>query len=85
MTPVARAAITRAAVAMLAILVRAGLSLIGITDLIAKGYGTMAWAFLLASASVPLIVRPETGFLVRRIIDDALFFWLAEVESGAAS
>lgn len=38
---------SRAAIAILAILVSAGLSLIGITDLIAKGYGTMAWGFLL--------------------------------------
>lgn len=37
----------RAAIAVLAILVSAGLSLIGITDLIAKGYGTLAWGFLL--------------------------------------
>jgi uncharacterized membrane protein YkvI len=37
----------RAAIAMFAILVSAGLSLVGITRLIASGYGTMAWGFLL--------------------------------------
>jgi uncharacterized membrane protein YkvI len=37
---------SRAAIAVFAILVSAGLSLIGITDLIAKGYGAMAWGFL---------------------------------------
>lgn len=37
----------RASIAMLAILVSAGLSLLGITQLIAHGYGTMAWLFLL--------------------------------------
>lgn len=37
---------SRALIAVLAILVSAALSLIGITDLIAKGYGTMAWGFL---------------------------------------
>ena len=36
----------RAAIAVFTILLSAGLSLIGITDLIAKGYGTMAWGFL---------------------------------------
>jgi uncharacterized membrane protein YkvI len=38
---------TRALIAVFAILVSAALSLIGITDLIGKGYGTMAWGFLL--------------------------------------
>jgi uncharacterized membrane protein YkvI len=37
---------SRAVIAVSAILVSAALSLIGITDLIAKGYGTMAWGFL---------------------------------------
>lgn len=37
----------RAIIAMAAILVSAGLSLLGITQLIAHGYGTMAWLFLL--------------------------------------
>ena len=37
---------SRAAIAMFAILASAGLSLIGITDLIAKGYGAMSWGFL---------------------------------------
>lgn len=37
---------SRATIAMLAILASAGLSLIGITDLIAKGYGAMSWGFL---------------------------------------
>lgn len=37
---------SRAAIAVFSILVSAGLSLIGLTDLIAKGYGAMAWGFL---------------------------------------
>ena len=45
---------SRAAIAVSAILVSAGLSLIGITDLIAKGYGTLAWGFL-AIYVVPLM------------------------------
>ena len=43
----------RAAIAVSAIIVSAALSLIGITALIAKGYGTLAWGFL-AVYVVPL-------------------------------
>jgi uncharacterized membrane protein YkvI len=46
--------ISRATVAVSAILVSAGLSLIGITSLIAKGYGTLAWGFL-AVYVIPLM------------------------------
>jgi len=53
--------IYRAAIAVTAILVSAGLSLIGITDLIAKGYGTMAWGFLL------IYVLPLMTFGVYRL------------------
>jgi len=45
---------SRATIAVSAILVSAGLSLIGITDLIAKGYGTLAWGFL-AVYVIPLM------------------------------
>jgi len=45
---------SRAAIAISAILISAGLSLIGITDLIAKGYGTMAWGFLIVYV-IPLM------------------------------
>mgnify|MGYP001547266883 FL=1 len=45
---------SRAMIAVSAILVSAGLSLIGITDLIAKGYGTLAWGFL-AVYVIPLM------------------------------
>jgi len=44
----------RAVIAVSAILVSAGLSLWGITSLIAKGYGTMAWGFL-AVYVIPLL------------------------------
>ena len=37
---------TRAGIAILCVLVSGGLSSIGVVDLIAKGYGTMAWGFL---------------------------------------
>jgi uncharacterized membrane protein YkvI len=43
-----------AMIAVFAIVVSAGLSLLGITGLIADGYGTMAWAFL-AVYIVPLL------------------------------
>jgi len=45
---------SRATIAVSAILVSAGLSLIGITDLIAKGYGTLAWGFLVVYV-IPLM------------------------------
>ena len=45
---------TRAAIAVSAILVSAGLSFWGITNLIAKGYGMLAWGFL-AVYVVPLL------------------------------
>lgn len=45
---------SRALIAIVAILVSAGLSLWGITNLIAQGYGMMAWAFL-AVYVVPLM------------------------------
>lgn len=41
-------------VAVAAILVSAGLSLVGITSLIAKGYGTMSWGFLIVYV-IPLL------------------------------
>ena len=44
----------RSTIAISAILISAGLSLIGITELIAKGYGTMAWCFLIVYV-VPLL------------------------------
>lgn len=37
---------TRAAIAVVCVLISGGLSLIGIAPLIAQGYGTMAWGFL---------------------------------------
>jgi len=40
--------------AVAAILVSAGLSLVGITSLIAKGYGTMSWGFLIVYV-IPLL------------------------------
>jgi uncharacterized membrane protein YkvI len=40
--------------AILAILLSAGLSLWGITSLIAQGYGTMAWGFLVVYV-IPLL------------------------------
>jgi uncharacterized membrane protein YkvI len=46
--------LSRAGIAVAAILVSAGLSLWGITALIAKGYGTMAWGFLLVYV-IPLL------------------------------
>jgi len=46
--------IARASIAVSAILLSAGLSLWGITSLIAKGYGTMAWGFL-AVYVIPLM------------------------------
>ena len=45
---------SRAAIAVLAILISAGLSLLGITELIAKGYGSMAWGFMLVYV-IPLM------------------------------
>jgi len=45
---------SRAGIAVVAILASAGLSLIGITELIARGYGTMAWGFLLVYV-IPLV------------------------------
>ena len=45
---------TRASIAVVAILVSAGLSFWGITNLIAKGYGTMAWGFLVVYV-IPLL------------------------------
>lgn len=44
----------RAGVALAAILLSAGLSVWGLTELIAKGYGTMAWGFL-AVYVIPLM------------------------------
>ena len=44
----------RAIIAMSAIVVSAGLSMWGITSLIAKGYGTMAWGFLVVYV-IPLM------------------------------
>jgi uncharacterized membrane protein YkvI len=41
-------------IAVIAILVSAGLSFWGITNLIAKGYGMMAWGFLIVYV-VPLM------------------------------
>lgn len=38
---------SRSTIAVSTILISARLSLIGITDLVAKGYGTMAWCFLI--------------------------------------
>lgn len=46
--------VTRALIAVSAILISSGLSLWGITNLIAKGYGMMAWGFL-AVYVVPLM------------------------------
>lgn len=46
--------LSRSAIAVAAILVSAGLSLWGITALIARGYGTMAWGFLLVYV-IPLL------------------------------
>jgi len=43
-----------ASIAVVAILLSAGLSLVGITSLIAKGYGTMSWGFLLVYV-IPLL------------------------------
>jgi len=48
-------------IAVTAILVSAGLSLLGITSLIAKGYGTMSWGFLV------VYVIPLMTIGVRRI------------------
>ena len=45
---------SRAAIAVSAVLISAGLSLIGITDLIANGYGMLAWGFLVAYV-IPLM------------------------------
>ena len=45
---------SRALIAVCAILVSAGLSFWGITNLIAKGYGMMAWGFLVVYV-VPLM------------------------------
>ncbi len=44
----------RAVIAVSAILLSAGLSLFGITSLIAKGYGTMSWGFLVVYV-IPLM------------------------------
>lgn len=44
----------RAVIAVSAILLSAGLSLFGITSLVAKGYGTMAWGFLVVYV-IPLL------------------------------
>jgi len=44
----------RSAIAVGAILLSAGLSLVGITSLIAMGYGTMSWGFLLVYV-IPLL------------------------------
>jgi uncharacterized membrane protein YkvI len=46
--------VNRSAIAVFAILVSAGLSFIGITDLIARGYGTLAWGFLVVYV-IPLM------------------------------
>jgi uncharacterized membrane protein YkvI len=54
-----------------AILVSAGLSLWGITSLIAKGYGTMAWGFLvvyvipLMTIGIYRIRKHESGDSIR--------------------
>ena len=48
--------IAHAALAVSAILVSAVLSLWGITNLIAEGYGTMAWGFLIVYV-IPLVTR----------------------------
>ena len=45
---------SRATIAVSAVVASAGLSLIGITDLIAKGYGTLAWGFLVVYV-IPLV------------------------------
>jgi uncharacterized membrane protein YkvI len=45
---------TRAAVALFCLAISGGLSLVGVVPLIAKGYGTMAWGFLLLFAG-PLL------------------------------
>ena len=45
---------SRAVVAVSAVLISAGLSLIGITDLIANGYGMLAWGFLVVYV-IPLM------------------------------
>jgi uncharacterized membrane protein YkvI len=63
--------ITRATIAVSAILVSAGLSLWGITSLIAKGYGTMAWGFLvvyvipLMTIGIYRIRKRESGDSIR--------------------